>query len=172
MTEISDPYLYPGTSVLRNLRGLSDRQRLAEFEARSTHRRISELVDKPLSGAFDLSHLKAIHRYIFQDVYAWAGEFRTVNISKGGHLFALAPFLESFLTQTLGQLASEDFLVGLGADKFAGRAVYSLGELNAAHPFREGNGRTQREFVRELELRSGHYVDWRKTNREEIIEAS
>jgi len=170
--ENSDPYLYPGTNVLKNLRGLTDPEHLERFEARRTHRRIAELIDNAVSGEFDLGHLKAIHRYIFQDVYEWAGQFRTVNISKGGHLFGLADFLESSLQQVLMKLAAENHLVGLDVDTFADRAAYFLGELNAAHPFREGNGRTQREFLRELGLKAGHYIDWRAVTAQEMIEAS
>ncbi len=172
MTGNSDPYLYPGTNVLRNLRGLTDPGLLARFEARRTHLRLAELIDAPIAGSFDLAHLKAIHRYIFQDVYEWAGSFRTVNISKGGHLFGLAAFLESALRQTVEDLAAENQLADLDAAAFAGRAAYFLGELNAAHPFREGNGRTQREFIRELGLNAGHYIDWRATTIEEMTTAS
>jgi cell filamentation protein len=68
MTENSDPYLYPGTSVLKNLRDLTDPKLLERFEARQTHRRIAELIDNPVAGRFDVAHLKAIHRHIFQDV--------------------------------------------------------------------------------------------------------
>jgi cell filamentation protein len=170
--ENSDPYLYPGTNVLKNLRGLTDPEHLERFEARQTHRRIAELIDNAVSGEFDLGHLKAIHRYIFQDVYEWAGQFRTVNISKGGHLFGVADFLESSLQQVLMKLAAENHLVGLDVYTFADRAAYFLGELNAAHPFREGNGRTQREFLRELGLKAGHYIDWRAVTAQEMIEAS
>jgi len=170
--ENSDPYLHPGTNVLKNLRGLTDPELLERFEARRTHYRVSELIDNPVPGRFDLGHLKAIHRYIFQDVYEWAGQFRTVNISKGGHLFGLATFLEPALQQVLTKLAAENHLIELDADTFAGRAAYFLGELNAAHPFREGNGRAQREFIRELGLKAGHYIDWRATTAKEMIEAS
>jgi cell filamentation protein len=172
MTENSDPYLYPGTNVLKNLRGLTDPKQLARFEARRTHRRIAELIDTPMPGRFDVAHLKAIHRYIFQDVYEWAGQFRTVNISKGGHLFGIAAFLEPALQQILEKLAMENYLAHLDAAMFADRAAYFLGELNAAHPFREGNGRTQREFIREVGLQAGHYIDWRATTPEEMTEAS
>lgn len=168
----SDPYLYPGSSVLKNLRGLTDRKLLERFEARRTHRRIAESIDTPVPGRCDVAHLKAIHRHIFQDVYEWAGQFRTVNISKGGHLFGHATFLEPALQQILGKLAAESHLVDLDAQIFAGRAAYFLGELNAAHPFREGNGRTQREFIRELGLKAGHYIDWRATTAGEMTEAS
>jgi cell filamentation protein len=168
----SDPYLYPGTNVLKNLRGLTDAELLERFEARRTHRRIAELIDTPLPGRFDVEHLKTIHRYIFQDVYEWAGQFRTVNISKGGHLFGLAPFLDPALRQILEKLAAENYLANLDAAMFAGRAAWILGEVNAAHPFREGNGRTQREFLREAGLKAGHYIDWRATAPEEMTEAS
>jgi len=172
MTENSEPYLYPGTSVLKNLRDLTDPKLLERFEARQTHRRIAELIDNPVAGRFDVAHLKAIHRLIFQDVYEWAGEFRTVNISKGGNLFGLATFLEPALQQILAKLAAEKHLVGLDIENFVDRAAYFIGELNAAHPFREGNGRTQREFIRELGLKASHYIDWRSTTVEKMTEAS
>ena len=171
-TENSDPYLYPRTTVLKNLRGLTDPRELEAFEARSTHRRLAELIEAPLSGRRDAVLLKAIHRHIFQDVFEWAGEFRSMDISKGGHLFGRAAFLEAALNQTFGKLAGENYLAGLDADRFVDRAAYYLGELNAAHPFRDGNGRTQREFIRELGLKSGYYSDWRGTTPEETIEAS
>jgi cell filamentation protein len=72
----------------------------------------------------------------------------------------------------LEKLAAENYLVNLDAALFAGRAAYYLGEVNAAHPFREGNGRTQREFIRELGLKAGHYIDWRATTIEEMTHAS
>jgi cell filamentation protein len=172
MTGNSDPYLYPGTNVLKNLRGLTDPQALERLEAHRTQRRVAELIDTPVAGRFDVAHLKAIHRYIFQDVYEWAGVLRTVNISKGGHLFGLAAFLEPALQQILAKLAAEKCLTDLDAATFAGRAAWFLGEINAAHPFREGNGRTQREFMREVGLKAGHYIDWRAVTREDMTEAS
>ncbi|MGH9764525.1 MAG: Fic/DOC family protein, partial [Blastocatellia bacterium] len=138
----SDPYLYPGTAVLKNLRGLIDPRQLEAFEGRNTHRRLAELIEGPFTTGFDVPHLKAIHRYIFQDVFEWAGEFRTVELSKDGHLFARPTFVEPTLEQTLRNLAGEGCLAGLDATSFADRAAFYLSELNAAHPFREGNGRT------------------------------
>jgi Antitoxin VbhA/Fic/DOC family len=78
-----------------------DPELLSRFEARQTHRRIAELIDTPITGIFDAAHLKAIHRHIFQDVYEWAGEFQTVNISKEGQLFGLSTFLEPALQQIM-----------------------------------------------------------------------
>lgn len=79
MIESTDPYVYPGTDVLKNLRNIRDAQVLAEFEASNTYSRLRELAAGPITGQFDTPHLKALHKYIFQDVYPWAGEFRTVK---------------------------------------------------------------------------------------------
>lgn len=108
----SDPYTYPGTDVLRNILDIRDPQQLAAFEANATAARLIELDAAPLVGQFDVAHLKAIHRHIFQDVYPWAGEFRTVNISKGGHLFGAAAFAERTLEELLRKLSGECHLKG------------------------------------------------------------
>lgn len=172
MTDSTDPYLYPGTDVLKNPRDIHNRDLLSHFEAEATSRRIVELIDSPTIGNFDLAHLKTIHKYIFQDVYAWAGELRIVNISKEGHLFASAHFLAAALDKLLQQLPAENYLRTTDRNLFASRAGFFLGEINAAHPFREGNGRTQREFIRELGLYSGFVIDWSCIGRDQMTAAS
>ena len=168
----SDPYTYPGTDVLRNVPDIHDPERLADFEANATVVRLVELDAAPLKGRFDVPHLKAIHRYIFQDVYSWAGEFRSVNISKGGALFAVAAFVEPAIDAILRKLQTESHLKGTDLESFARRAGFYLGEINAIHPFREGNGRTQREFIRELGVEAGFLIDWSRTNQEQMTAAS
>jgi cell filamentation protein len=79
-----DPYVYPGTDVLRNLLGVRDAAALAEREAALSAIRIAQLERRFIPGDFDLAHLQATHRYIFGDIYPWAGELRTVRIIKGG----------------------------------------------------------------------------------------
>ena len=79
----SDPYLYPDTSVLRNLADIRDASRLSQFESDHFFARLLELHENPIRGSLDSDHLRHIHKYVFQDVYAWAGEFRTVPIAKG-----------------------------------------------------------------------------------------
>jgi cell filamentation protein len=172
MTESTDPYLYPGTDVLKNLRDIRDPDILARFEAEATSRRIVQLINSPLPGRFNTAHLKAIHNHIFQDVYAWAGQFRTVNISKGGHQFGAAPFVEAVLNDLLHKLSTENHLQATDPRVFASQAGFFLGEINAAHPFREGNGRTQREFIRELALRAGFVIDWSRITRNQMTAAS
>ena len=167
-----DPYVCPGTSVLRNLRDIRDAGILSEFEAEATARRLRQLEQGPLSGEFDNRHLQAIHHHIFQDVYEWAGEFRTVNISKSGDPFAFQEHIVSSLGKTFDELSRESSLSGADLGRFASRAAYYLGEINAIHPFREGNGRAQREFIRELGCRKGLVIDWKRVSQEEMIEAS
>ncbi len=167
-----DPYVYPGTSVLRNLRDIRDAGILNEFEADATARRLRQLEQKPLSGAFDSWHLQAVHHHIFPDVYEWAGEFRTVNIAKSGDPFAFEEHIVSSLHKTLDELKRESNLNGAGLERFTKRGAYYLGEINAIHPFREGNGRAQREFVRQLSQSNGLVIDWKRVSREEMIEAS
>src|SRR6267378_3166240 len=110
MHESTDPYTYPGTDVLRNIPDIRDSRLMADLEANATAARLVELDAAPLDGRFDEAHLKAIHKHIFQDVYSWAGEFRTVNISKGGQLFGVAAFVEPALRDLLQQLPGENYL--------------------------------------------------------------
>jgi len=172
MPESSDPYTYPGTDVLRNIPDIRDPQRLAAFEANATAARLVELDAAPLKGAFDVAHLRAIHRHIFQDVYSWAGEFRTVNISKGGHLFGASAFVEQALHNVLRELPGEHYLKGLDPERFARRAGFYMGEINAIHPFRDGNGRAQREFIRELGIEAGFVIAWNAVTVEQMMAAS
>jgi len=172
MTESTDPYLYPGTEVLKNLRNIRDSEVLSEFEAEAAGRRLLELTASPAEGQFNTVHLRAIHKYIFQDVFAWAGHFRTVDISKGGHQFARADFLEIALADLFRKLGLEKYLLGLDAPTFAKRAAFFMGEINAAHPFREGNGRTQREFIRQLAVKSGVTLNWSRITRDQMTAAS
>jgi len=109
----NDPYTYPGTHILRNKLGIRDEARLREFEYEQSASRIEELRENPVSGKFDLTHLKKIHQHIFQDVYHWAGVPRTVSISKDGDTFAVPAFVESQARRLGVALNEEHHLRGL-----------------------------------------------------------
>lgn len=164
-------YCYPGSSVLKNKIGIRDLERLHEMERKLTMLRILELLDKPVRGAFDLKHLQAIHAYIFQDVYDWAGELRKIDIAKG-NMFCNALFLSEQAEEIFGKLKAEDYLHGLDEDNFAVRLAYYFSEINALHPFREGNGRSQREFIRCLALHNGYVINFVNADKDEMLEAS
>lgn len=164
-----DPYVYPGTDVLRNKLDIHDADLLEKAERRFTLQRLREGVPQvPLTPA----GYQAIHHHLFQDLYDWAGELRTVNIAKGGHMFCLVPHIAPQLAQRFEALHREDNLRGLTGEQFAARAGDHLAELNAIHPFREGNGRTQRAFLKELGRQAGHPVDLTRITPEPWTHAS
>ena len=156
----SDPYVDATTGVLINRLGITEESILEQTESALVATRSYELSNTPLKGRFDLAHLQAIHKYLFSDLYEWAGQLRTIDISKGGNRFANHMHIESAAAPIFQQLANEKYLAGLGAEAFSNRVAYYLGELNALHPFREGNGRAQREFISHLAIANGHYVAW------------
>lgn len=168
-----DPYIYPGTGVLRNLRNRREAEQLNRFEALAAVRRLIELEHRPLQGNFDAAHLRAIHRHIFQDVFEWAGQYRTLDIARGGQFyFAYVSRIQPCLDELFAKLKSERYLKDADEAAFLKRLAYYFGELNAVHPFREGNGRTQREFIREVALQSGRRLHWRNVTREAVYAAS
>ena len=168
-----DPYVYPGTQVLRNLRGIRDADQLRRFEADTTSFRIRQLESAERPGQLDIPHLQAIHHRIFQDIYDWAGAFRTVGIARQGQ-YDFSPPVQIFpsLGRLFHELHSEQYLVMTDSDEFISRAAYYMGDINAVHPFRDGNGRTQREFIRQLALRNGYRLNWSRVTPEQMYRAS
>ncbi len=134
--------------------------------------RLAEHALRPVAGNFDLAHLQNIHRAIFQDVYDWAGTLREINLSKGSIRFALTGQLISSADRIFARLARDNHLRDRAPDEFARSAAEFLADVNALHPFREGNGRAQREFFRELAARAGLRLDWSRTSSKEMVEAS
>lgn len=165
-----DPYVYPGTHVLRNRYGIHDAAELARRENDAATVRLFQLRLYPLPGSYDIEHLRTFHRHIFGDVYPWAGEIRTVAIAKTD-LFALPQHIESFLADALAKLAAEQHLRGLDRDRIVDRLAHYLAEINAAHPFREGNGRTQRAFIAQLGNQAGYRVAWERADATRNIDA-
>lgn len=166
----SDSYVYPGTEVLRNKADIGDQIALDAFEADASAVRMLELIDHPIQGVFDLKHLCAIHQHLFQDVYHWAGEMRTVDISRGSSRFANFALIERYLDQKLRGISVENFLRCMGPDTFVARLAYYMGEINAAHPFREGNGRVQRLFCAQLAEQSGYFIDFETVDQAKMYE--
>jgi cell filamentation protein len=169
---VADPYVYPGTGALRNLAGLHDADTLADHEAQVSTLRLAQLAAVRLEGAYDLPHLQEFHRFIFQDVYSWAGELRSVPLAKPGSMFALPAHIESYIAEVLRRLAGEEHLFGLRRDQFAERLTHYYAEINAVHPFREGNGRTQRAFLRQFALDAGHTLAWEHLDSQALVHAS
>jgi cell filamentation protein len=104
--------------------------------------------------------------------YAWAGSIRTIDITRGGSTFAHHRHIEAAARPIFRRLAEENHLAGLPADAFSERAAYYLAEINALHPFREGNGRAQREFISHLAYNSGYHISWKNISQAEMVQAS
>ncbi|MGH3819378.1 MAG: Fic/DOC family protein [Pseudonocardiaceae bacterium] len=154
-----DSYIDLETGILRNRLGITDATELAQAESELTSYRLIELRRTSLPGRYDLAHLQAFHRYIFGDLYDWAGELRSVSIGKGD-LFYLPQHLGSFAEDVFGKLAQTGHLRGLERAVFADGLTALLADINALHPFREGNGRTQRAFLAQLARDAGHPIHW------------
>lgn len=178
MSGSSDPYVYPGTDILRNLADIRDPEALARFETEASIRRYLEIRRQPVPGRFDTEHLKAVHHYLFQDVYAWAGQFRTTVLGKqefeGGPVRYFVPphLLEHEAERIFGFLRRSRILGGLSQHEFATQAALLLGSLNTLHPFREGNGRSQRLFVETVAHQAGHQLYFDVVSRERMVQAS
>jgi cell filamentation protein len=166
-----DPYADPVTGVLRNKLGLDTAEELAAAEREITQAALILLRESPAGTTYDLPYLCAIHRRIFGDIYEWAGQIRTVSIAKGSP-FCLPQFIESASADIFRALSGENFLRYLERGTFIDRLTFYLGEVNAVHPFREGNGRTQRAFFEQLTRGAGFTLDWQHLEAARNIEAS
>ena len=105
--------------------------------------------------------LKATHKHLFQDVFPWAGQVRTVGLTHPRHQdpFAFPHFVEGSLAKQFRELAANGDLAGLDAPTFAGKAAHHVGELNAIHACRDGNDRTMRLHLQQLAAGAGHRLD-------------
>ena len=121
-----------------------------------------------MPGNYDLPHLQAFHRYIFGDLYDWAGELRTVTLGKGGALFCLPQDLVATADDVFTRLARDHHLRGRDRTAFIDGLTALLAGVNALHPFREGNGRTQRAFLAQLARDAGYRIRWAELDPETI----
>ncbi len=166
-----DPYSDPVTGVLYNKLGLGTAAGLEAAEREITHAALILVDESPVSSSYDLPHLQEIHKRIFGDIYEWAGQIRTVAIAKGV-MFCLPQYIDSSAAVIFGELHDEDCLRGLRRDAFVGRLAHYLGEVNALHPFREGNGRAQRAFSGQLARDAGFTLAWQHLDPARNVEAS
>jgi len=180
-------YTYSETHVLKNKLGIRDETELEIAEGKFTAARDAERGDRPIDdGAFDAARLKTIHWHLFQDVYEWAGHTRDEAVALsdgttateptlrklGGGAFLRGELIASALVVVSARISDEKNLAGLSREVFADRAADIMAELNAVHPFREGNGRTQRTFMRELAASAGHTLDFTVISQERMIRSS
>jgi cell filamentation protein len=163
-----DPYCYPGTSVLINRLDIRDQAELDAFEVEISTLRAEEPLPQ---GDFDPAHFRRIHHHLFQDVYTWAGQYRTVRIAKGDNSFCYPEHIPAQMDTLFQKIQTVEAFAGLDQEAFLDRLTPFLSELNAIHPFREGNGRTQLSFIGLLGEHSGHPFHFEKLNRDTYLPA-
>lgn len=167
-------YFIPGTSVLRNRVGAQTHAELRDAENDLVEARVIELREDPdLLGdrTYDLAYLRAIHAQLFQDVYLWAGDLRTVGIEKGSESFCPPDSISRPMEHVAAEIYQLDRLRGVDDGDLASKVAYLYDYVNYAHPFREGNGRSTREFFDLLLSERGSGLDWGKTDLEELHRA-
>lgn len=169
-----DSYVDPQTGILVNKLGLSTQTELDAAEADITSIEIIDFTMESLHSTISVNFetLKAIHYRLFRDIYSWAGEVRTVVISKGSTRFCEPQLIEPQAERIFQELLTDELLMTI-TDKraYISRLAYYYSELNMLHPFREGNGRTLRTFMSTLAMYAGNIIAWDEMDPQENIEA-
>lgn len=183
-----DPYSHEN-GVMKNRLGIEDAGTLSNAERKLAAIRGVEIRDgsapADTRGNFDADHLRAIHQHTFQDVYEWAGTTRGDKLTIEGQpqkqpeqlikattSFEEASTVNARLDNLFNRLAEQDHLRGLSREEFSTRAADTMSELNQIHPFREGNGRTQREFMTQLAQQAGHEIHFEGVTQQRMTVAS
>ena len=169
--EFVDPYIDPKSGVLRNRFGITDARKLATAEGLATAAAARRGVP---GGDFDAAHVQAIHKHLFGKVYDWAGKLRTdiPVMTKGQSTFLPGPYIPNGLAEVHRQVKDANYLRDRTPKAFAIGAARIMGDLNFVHPFREGNGRMQYQFLKQLGARAGYRVDLRALNARQWMRAS
>lgn len=164
-------YCYKDSDVLINKLNITDEKDLYDAERGLVTLRTAQLNEEPIKGYFDFNHLKSIHKFLFQDVYRWAGDIRNCNIAKQD-LFCLCEYIDSFANDIFGRLKKEQYFIKYSYEIKLKKLVELFADINALHPFREGNGRSQREFIEELARINGIDLNLTTVSKEDMIIAS
>lgn len=163
---------YENTTCLINKFDIRDEDKLKKVEADITFAKATILENNPISNKFDLEHYKAIHRFLFEDIYDWAGSLRTVDMSKKGTGFCSADQLDDVARNCFSRLAENNLFSDLDRDEFVDAIVDFYCATNMLHPFREGNGRTQRIFISQLIHHNGYDFDFSDIDSDDLIIAT
>jgi cell filamentation protein len=156
-------HFYPNTDVLKNLADIRDAATLEQFERMQVA--IASRRRAPMRS-MSYPEFNAIHRHVFREVYPWAGDVRDYTTGRAEAPFCLPEFIDAQMTRIFAELNAANNLQGISREEFADRAAAVINDINAVHPFIEGNGRVSREFLKDLAAQAGHPVDLARLNRE------
>ena len=161
--------------TLPNKLGITDSAALAREEEKISKKKAYKMFETDFFEQLEVGtfrSLSEIHKFLFEDIYPFAGKFRNENIAKGYFSFAEWQYIEPEINRLFDKLKAENYLQGKSREDLVKGLAYYLSELNVLHPFREGNGRTIREFIRELAFFNGYVLDLQNTTSEELLKAS
>ena len=165
-------YCYPDSNVLKNKLNIKENKLLKTAEEEITLIKQMELLKNPIKGNFSKAHLMKIHKFIFEDIYSFAGKIRREQISKADTMFYPPNLIDRELDKVFAKIKEKNMLRETDEEKVFDNLAYVMAELNIIHPFREGNGRSIREFIRLMAKRMGYDLNWGNVDREELLEAS
>ena len=163
---------YPGTTCLVNKKGIKEEALLSEYEAFVTTGKAAVLSKNPIEGKFNFEHYKAIHRFLFEDIYDWAGQIRTTDLAKKNTRFIKASEIEETAGRIFERLNRLNNFKGMPFDIFVENIVDFYCVTNILHPFREGNGRTQRIFITQLVQNAGYEIRFSEIDTDELMIAT
>lgn len=157
--------------ILYNKLGIEDKEELKKAEEEIVAARMAEIIENPPDSSFDFTMLKAIHKRLFSDLYTFAGKVRNVRIAKDNSVFCYPEFIEENRERIFDRLKKQNYLRGCTAEDFIREFALLTGELNALHPFREGNGRTLRLFLKLLAENAGWYIAYEDMEAQKLLDA-
>lgn len=158
---VNSIYCYENSDTLVNKLNIHDNEKLANIERKLVLLKLYELRQNTRIGNFDIYHFLSIHEFLFEDIYPFAGKIRSEDISKDNFRFAKWEYIENELNELLSKLSKEN-LKDIPKEDFCKKLAFYMAELNVLHPFREGNGRTIREFIRQLAYVNGYNLEIKK----------
>ena len=171
-TTVQSIYCYPDSNVLKNKLNIRENKLLKTAEEEITLIKQMELLKNPIKGNFTKSHLMNIHKFIFEDIYTFAGKIRREQISKADTMFYPPNLTDRELGKVFTKIKEKNMLKETDEEKVFDNLAYVMAELNIIHPFREGNGRSIREFIRQMAKRMGYDLNWGNVDKDELLEAS
>lgn len=163
---------YPGTSVLVNKLDIRDQAQLEENETLITTFQSLQFELSPFPDELDFSHYKRLHRFLFERLYDWSGEIRSINLSKLHTSFCPADEIETLAAASFSRLKKENYFCGLRRTAFLDELTDFYLSINYLHPFREGNGRVQRLYFRELAKRAGYELNFAAVDSDQMMIAT
>ena len=171
-TTVQSMYCYPDSDVLKNKLNIRNKDELKAAEEEFTAVKQLVLLQDPVKGYFTNTHLLRIHRFLFEDVYPFAGQIRREQISKGDTMFYPPDTIDRELNRVFAAIHENKLLKEKKASEQIQNLSWTMAELNIIHPFREGNGRSIRELIRCMALVYGIHLNWGNTDRDTLIDAA